>query len=230
MSLINWKRVLVLGAHIDDETIGPGGTIAALSEQGSHITVVTFTGGDTDTGYTKPEMKGQIGQIRRDEARKIDQILGIHQRIFLGYPLQDVPNNVDAYQECVRIIRQVRPDVIFTHWEEDKHRDHRAIAVLTDEARWKAAGNIQTDLGTPWYTPELLFYEIMELFPHPSILVDITDTLDRKLEAMKATTSQLDVLPGVMDYMRGLAMARGYGRGSKYAEAFLRSNLLPTRY
>ena len=230
MSLENWKRVLVFGAHIDDETIGPGGTIAVLSDQGSHITVVTFTGGDADTGYAKPELKEKIGQIRRDEAREIDRILGIHQHIFLGYPLQGVPNSAEAYQTCVRLIRQTRPHVIFTQWGEDKHRDHRVIAELTAEARWKAAENVLADFGEPWYTPEFYFYEIAELFPHPSVLVDITDTLGRKLEAMKATTSQLDVLPGIMDYIQGLAMVRGYGRGSKYAEAFLRSNLLPTRY
>jgi LmbE family N-acetylglucosaminyl deacetylase len=230
VSVPDWRRVLVFGAHVDDEVIGPGGTIAALSDRGARVTVVTFTGGSAETGYARPELKEQIAQMRRDEAREIDGILGIDQRVFLGYPTQAVPSDVDAYQRCVRLIRQVRPDVIFTHWCEDKHRDHRAVAELTDEARWKAAEHVLADFGEPWYTPELYFYEVAELFPHPSILVDITSTLDRKLAAMKATISQLDVLPGVVDYIQGLAMVRGYGRGVRYAEAFLRSNLLPTCY
>jgi len=229
-ALPNWKRVLVFGAHVDDEIIGPGGTIAVLGNQGAQVTVVTFTGGDADTSYTRPELKGHIAHIRRDEASRIDEILGIRQRIFLGYPTQAVANDAGAYQRCVRLIRQVRPDVIFTHWYEDKHRDHRAVAEITDEARWKAAENVLADFGEPWYTPELYFYEVTELFPHPSILVDITSTLERKLAAMNAASSQLDVLLGIRDYIQGLAMARGYGRGTQYAEAFLRSSLLPTLY
>jgi LmbE family N-acetylglucosaminyl deacetylase len=228
MGLNEWTRVLVFGAHIDDEIIGPGGTIAALSAQGAEVTLVTFTGGAVETGYSRPELKDQIADLRRAEAAAIDEALGIQERVFLGYPSQGVPKSTEAYQECVRIIRRVRPDVILTHWYEDKHRDHRAVAELTDEARWKAAEHVLADYGDPWHTPELFFYEIAELFPHPTVLVDITETMAHKLEAMRATASQLDVLPGILDYVRGLGLTRGYGRGTKYAEAFLRSNLLPS--
>ena len=132
------------------------------------------------------------------------------------------------YRECTRLIRYYRPDVIFTHWSEDKHRDHRTVSQLTDEARWKAWDHVLPDLGTPWWTPELYYYELQELFPHPSLLVDISNTLSRKVIAMEAMGSQLAVLPGITDYLRGLAAARGYLRGVTYAEAFLRSNLLAT--
>jgi LmbE family N-acetylglucosaminyl deacetylase len=223
----NWKRVLVFGAHVDDELIGPGGTLARLSQAGAQVHVVTFTGGDADTGYARPEWKGKVGALRREEAGRIDAILGIHQRTFLGYPTQNVPNDVGAYQQCVGLIRQFRPQAIFTHWIEDKHRDHRAVAALTDEARWKAAEHLMPELGQPWHTPQLFFYEIMELFPHPSLLVDISTVLPLKLDAMQAATTQLEVLPGIRNYIQGLALARGYGRGVQYAEAFLASNLLP---
>jgi LmbE family N-acetylglucosaminyl deacetylase len=228
MNLEQWKRVLVFGAHVDDEVIGPGGTIARLSALGAQITVVTFTGGDAETGYSRLEWKGKIGELRREEARGIDAALGIGQRVFLGLPTQDVRNEAAVYRECVRLIRQARPDVIFTHWGEDKHRDHRAVAAITDEARWKATEPIMHDLGEPWHTPELYFYELLELFPHPSLLVDISSVFERKLAAMKAAVTQLEVLPGIVSYIQGLGMARGYGRGVQYAEAFLRSNLLPT--
>ncbi len=225
--LDSWKRVLVFGAHVDDEVIGPGGTLACLSDLGAQVTVVTFTGSDADTGYSRLEWKGKVGEMRREEAGGIDRILGIGRRVFLGHPTQDVRNDVQTYQACVRMIREVRPDVIFTHWVEDKHRDHRAVATLTDEARWKASENLMHDLGQPWYTPELFFFEVLELFPHPSLLVDISAGLERKLAAMAAATTQLELLPGIHNYIRGLGMARGYARGTSFAEAFLRSNLLP---
>ncbi|MCL5999851.1 MAG: PIG-L family deacetylase [Chloroflexi bacterium] len=228
MNLNDWRRVLVFGAHVDDEIIGPGGTISRLSDMGAEVFVVTFTGGTKDTGYSRADLKDKIAEMRRAEAGAADAILGIKERIFLGRPSQGVVNDTATYQECVRLIRQIKPDVIFSHWYEDKHRDHRAVAEITDEARWKAWDHVLVDLGAPYYTPEFYFYEILELFPHPTILVDISATINTKIEAMEAMTSQLDVLPRVAQYIRGVGQTRGFQRGSEYAEAFLRSNLLAT--
>lgn len=221
----HWKRVLVFAAHPDDEIIGCGGTIARLSAMGRQVFVVTFCAGET--GYSTPELKDKIAEIRRAEAEACDRVLGITERVILGKPTQGVVNDRETYQQCVRLIRYYRPDVIFTHWREDKHRDHRAICDITDEARWKAYENVLADFGEPWYTPELYYYEVLELFPHPSLLIDITDTFPKKLEAMQTQQSQFAVLPGVLEYIEGLAKVRGYARGTRYAEAFLRSNLLP---
>jgi LmbE family N-acetylglucosaminyl deacetylase len=224
--LDHWNRVLVFAAHPDDEIIGCGGTIARLSAMGKQVFVVTFCAGET--GYNTPEMKDKIAQMRRAEAEACDRVLGTTERVILGKPTQGVVNDRETYQECVRLIRHYRPDVIFTHWNEDKHRDHRAISVVTDEARWKAYENVLADMGEPWYTPELYYYEVLELFPHPSLLIDITDTFRKKRDAMQTQQSQFAVLPGIMEYIEGLAKVRGYARGTQYAEAFLRSNLLPT--
>ncbi len=227
MQISDWRRVLVFGAHVDDEVIGPGGTIARLSDGGADVIVVTFTGGQ-DTGYARPELKDQMAGLRRQEAAAADRILGIRERIFLGRAAQDVQNDKATYQECVRLIREVKPDVILAHWHEDKHRDHRAVAAVTDEARWKAWDHVLADLGAPYYTPEFYFYEIMELFPHPTLLVDISDTIGRKVAAMQEMPTQLDVLPRIEQYIRGLGHARGFLRGTEYAEAFLGSNFLAT--
>jgi len=224
--LDHWNRVLVFAAHPDDEIIGCGGTIARLSAMGKQVFVVTFCAGET--GYSTPEMKDKIAEMRRAEAEACNRVLGITERVILGKPTQGVVNDRETYQECVRLIRRYRPDVIFTHWNEDKHRDHRAISAITDEARWKAYENVLADMGEPWYTPELYYYEVLELFPHPSLLIDITDTFRKKRDAMQTQQSQFAVLPGIMEYIEGLAKVRGYARGTQYAEAFLRSNLLPT--
>ncbi|MCS7309120.1 MAG: PIG-L family deacetylase [Armatimonadetes bacterium] len=222
----HWKRVMVFAAHPDDEILGCGGTIARLSAMGREVFVVTFCLGET--GYSAPELKQTIAETRRAEAAACDSILGVTERVILGKPTQGVVNDRETYQQCVQLIRRYRPDVIFTHWREDKHRDHRAICEITDEARWKAAENVLADMGQPWYTPELYYYEVLELFPHPSLLVDITDTFSKKVEAMQTQQSQFAVLPGIMEYIEGLAKVRGYARGTRYAEAFLRSNFLPT--
>ncbi|MBM3134820.1 MAG: hypothetical protein FJZ89_05955 [Chloroflexi bacterium] len=222
---MEWERVLVFAAHSDDEIIGPGGTIAKLSDQGKEVVVVTFTGGETS--YQKGQSPDEMQRLRRQEAEACNRILGIRRRILLGKPTQGVVNDRETYQQCVRIIREMRPDVIFTHYREDKHRDHRAVSAITDEARWKASENVLGDMGAPWYTPQLYFYEVLELCTHPSLVVDISDTFERKLEAMRTQASQMPVLPGIMDYIEGLAKVRGYLRGTDYGEAFLESTLLP---
>jgi len=220
----NWQRILVFSAHPDDEILGVGGTIAKLSKSGKEVYVVTFAIGETS--YSSIEMKEKMRELRLKEAEECNKVLGIKERIILYKPNQGITNDRETYQECVKIIRKYKPDVIFTHYKEDKHRDHRAVWEITDEARWKAAENVLADFGTPWYTQELYYYEVIELFTYPSLLIDITDTLERKIEAMKTQSSQFPVLPGVIEYIEGLGKVRGYLRGTKYAEAFLASNFI----
>jgi LmbE family N-acetylglucosaminyl deacetylase len=222
--MLNWKRVLVFGAHSDDEIIGPGGTIAKLSRQGAQVSLVTFTTGDM--GYSELSHKGKVDKMRGAEAKISAKILGIREVVNLGLPTQSVINTRDVYQECVRLIRRFRPDVIFTHYKKDKHRDHRAVSEITDEARWKASENIMPDFGKPWYAQELYYYEVLELFTSPSLVVDITGTLEVKVRAMKTQISQLGILRNMERYIEGVAAARGFLRGTKYAEAFLASNFL----
>jgi LmbE family N-acetylglucosaminyl deacetylase len=222
---IGWSRALVFGAHPDDEIIGCGGTLARLAAEGAHTVVVTFT--DGATGYSKLEEANAIVAMRRAESEAGAKVLGISELINLEFPTQALINDRETYQKVVSIIRRVRPDVIFCHYGEDKHRDHQTVSALVDEARWKATENAQPDLGEPWYTPQLYFYEIHELFTHPSILVDTTGFYDKKIAALETQKSQLEVLPGVISFCQGLSRARGYLAGTQYAEAFLASNLLP---
>jgi len=220
-------NVLVFGAHPDDEIVGPGGTIARLSEEGAKVTVVTFTAGET--AYGKRELKEKLADIRIGEARKCDSILGISERLILGLPCQGVVNDTATYQRCVGIVRDKKPDVIFSHYPLDKHRDHRAVAEIVDEVRWKASEKVLADLGEPWYCSYLFYYETLELFTQPSIVVDISRQFDKKMQAMKSQTSQVGISKGVLGLIEGLALVRGFMAGAKYAEAFLLSNVLPGR-
>ena len=227
------KRILVFGAHPDDETIGVGGTIALFSDAGYEVYVVTFCwsekGDWSDTGYAKAEWKEKISEMRRREALAADKVLGVRERIGLGLPTQGVVNDRETYQRVVEIIRRVRPIAIFTHYGEDKHRDHRAVSQITEEAWWKASENVLADLGEPWRARTLFFYEVLELFTHPTHIVDVTETFQRKIEALHCFESQMPVLGDIVGYVEGLARARGYLIGAKYGEAFLRSSFLPSK-
>lgn len=226
MKPLPWRNALVFAAHGDDEIIGCGGTIARLKAQRARVTVAVFTSGDTS--YATPGGKATIVKARLREMAACDRVLKIDRRINLGRPTQGVVNDRETYQDCVRIIRETRPDVIFTHAPQNKHRDHRAVCEASDEARWKASERVLADLGKPWTTPELYFYENHELFAWPSIVVDITPFFKTKLRAMRTQTTQLDVLESVFDRLEGVGKARGY-RGGGYGEAFQLSNFMARR-
>ena len=220
MHLNHYKTVLAFCAHTDDEILGLGGTLARLSET-AEVVVVTVTAGET--GYSREEDRERIVLLRERENAAAAEILGYQRRETFGYPSQQVPTDRDALHDFVRIIREVRPDVIFTHWGEDKHRDHRATSILSDEARWKACEHILPHLGPPYLTPELYYYEVQDLFSHPTAIVDISSTLERKVAAMRTQESQLPVLPRILQFVEGLAHARGYMIGADAGEAFLGS-------
>src|SRR3989339_864716 len=130
------KRTLVFCAHPDDEIIGVGGTIKKMRMKSIEVGVVTFTLGGTS--YSTIEMKNKMEEIRFKEAKAAEEVLGISFREVLGIPTQGIYNTKENFQKCTELIRRYRPDVIFCHWDEDKHRDHRAISSLVAEARWKA--------------------------------------------------------------------------------------------
>ncbi len=220
-------KVLVFGAHPDDEIVGPGGTIARLSEEGAEVTVVTFTAGET--AYGTLEAKGNMAEVRVGEAKKCDSILGIRERLILGLPCQGVVNDRETYQRCVGIVRDRRPDLILSHYPHDKHRDHRAVAEIVDEVRWKASEKVLADFGDPWYCSYLFYYETLELFTQPSIVVDISNQFEKKMQAMKSQVSQVELSKDVLGYVEGLARVRGFQAGTRYAEGFLQSNILPSR-
>lgn len=227
------KKIMVFGAHPDDETIGLGATIALLSEVGYEVYVVTFCWSRQadwgDTGYSRMEWKAKIEELRRREAEAADKTLGVKERIGLGIPTQGVINDRATYQRVVKLIRQIKPFAIFTHYYEDKHRDHRAVSQITEEAWWKASENVLVDLGQPWRAEALFFYEIFELFTRPTHIIDVTRTFQRKTEALYCFESQMPVLGDILSYVEGLAKTRGYLIGAKYGEALLRSNFMPSR-
>ncbi len=220
-----WKRILVFGAHADDEIIGPGGTLARAVREGAKVTVVTFTTGQT--GYAHLEDKDRIVTAREQEAQKAQEILGYQERIGLGIPTQEVHFTREIYQECTRLIRHIRPEVIFTHSPYDEHPDHVAISDITQRAWQKAEEKVLPDLGETWHCPELYFYEIAQPFTQPTLIVDISETLPLKLAAMKSQETQLKIFPRMLQQIEGLARYRGAKIGTEAGEAFLRAHLLP---
>ena len=228
MNLDKIERALVFAAHPDDEILGVGGTIARMSKQGTKVTVAIFS--LEDTIHSAEEMKDNVVEMRKKEARTAAGILGVQESVFLQKSPHGTLHDIAVYQDCIRLIRKYRPQIIFTHCPQDKSRDHRCVSEIIDEASPKAGENILPEMGKPWDTPYLFYYEMSNLFTRPSDVVDISTTIESKIKAMKTQSSHLGALPELTEYLRALAKVRGHVVGIEYGEAFLLSPLTPCKH
>jgi LmbE family N-acetylglucosaminyl deacetylase len=214
------ERVLVLGAHPDDEIIGCGGTIARLAAAGKEVTVVTFSFGGTSGKAAGDE--ASVAARRRQEASAADRILGIARRIGFGTPSQAVTNDRETHQRLIGVIREVRPQIILSH-SPDMHRDHKAICDLVPGATYQASEEILVEqVGDTWLVPWVWQYEILKPFWEPTVAVDITGFLEKKIEALRTQLSQ--ARSGYLDEMERMIRASAAYRGAQShvfaAEAF----------
>jgi LmbE family N-acetylglucosaminyl deacetylase len=217
------NSVLLFCGHPDDEVISLGGTIKKMTLAGIEVNVVIFANGNE--GYTDMKTKNTIVEIRRKEREKVQKILGIKNYEAYNYTDYGVPANEETYKPCMKMIRKYKPDIIFTHyWNE--YISHKSVATVATEAWWQAGWICSVDLGKEWKAKAFYHFEVIELLPKPSHIIDISETFKYKIEAMKAYSSQHSVVSGVMQQIEGLAMQRGSMIGVKYGEALLKSDFV----
>ncbi|MFW5867586.1 MAG: PIG-L deacetylase family protein, partial [Armatimonadota bacterium] len=118
---MDYSRILVFGAHPDDElTMAP--TMAMLAEHGVEVYICISTNGSE--GYPRPEWKDEIVEMRARDMAEADEIIGTTERLFIGADDMGLTNDKQTFKEFIRVVRQVRPDVVFTHGPHDMHRHH----------------------------------------------------------------------------------------------------------
>ncbi|WP_376796960.1 PIG-L deacetylase family protein, partial [Thermogemmatispora sp.] len=145
------QRILVVQAHPDDAEHLCGGTIALLAREGKEVHYLLVTRGDkgSDDPHLPPE---HLARIREQEQREAASVLGVQTVTFLeGYSDGEVEPCLQLRREIALVIRQLRPDVVFTFdpWKKDEvHPDHRAVGICTVDAIACARGL--------WYYPEQL--------------------------------------------------------------------------
>ena len=185
-------QMLLIFAHPDDESFALGGTIAKYAEQGVNITLAVATKGEAGkaAGICKPE---DLAVIREQELLSAAKVLGISNVIFLGYRDKDVPiaPPLEIVEKLVRIIRDVRPQVIITFGEDGAsgHRDHRAIHHFTKGAIRLAGEPIEPDWGKPFALPRLCYVQPAWRFPADKLqevdyTISISPWAERKWQAI----------------------------------------------
>ncbi|WP_246113214.1 PIG-L deacetylase family protein [Segetibacter aerophilus] len=206
------KKVVCVGGHPDDPESGCGGTLAALSKKGHSVTVIYLTTGEAGIeGKTHAE----AAAIRKQEALNACAALKA-KPIFAGQIDGDTIVDNAWLGKIQKLIYDEKPDVVFTHWPLDTHKDHQAASLLTIQS-WVRAQNKFS----------LYFFEVcageQTMTFHPTDYVDITETQDLKRKAVFCHTSQDP--PGI--YNCGHAAMeefRGRELGVKAAEAFICMN------
>ncbi|MFD0717316.1 PIG-L deacetylase family protein [Paenibacillus sp. GCM10027626] len=218
--MLDAKRALIICAHPDDEVLGLGGTIKKMTNAGIEVNVVMFANGNE--GYTDLADKDRIVEMRKQERNEVQKLLGIQSFESYHYGDYAILANEETYKICLRAIRKYKPDLVFTHyWRE--YNTHKAVSSIASDAFWQAGWTCSLDLGEPWKAKALYYFEVIDLLPHVSHVVDIEDVLSVKLEAMKAYASQCTVVSGALQQIEGKALMRGAQAGIRYGEAFLRN-------
>jgi LmbE family N-acetylglucosaminyl deacetylase len=225
--------VAVFGAHPDDLDWACGGTTAAWVRDGKEIYFVLTTSGesgeDHQRGLTLPA--AEIAEIRAAEQRLAANILGVKGVIFLGQPDGRVEPTLAFRDQIVNVLRRLRPQTVISmdpgSWAFDNfyiyHPDHRATALAVFDALYPAAGNPcyvpQPDAGLPAHKVREVYFSGTE---QPNTYVDITETLELKVQALLSHRSQLTGPEEIAHYVRQMAGQRGEQIGCRYAEAFRR--------
>jgi len=217
-------KIIVFGAHPDDEVIGLGGTLKKWAQAGADIRLILFSAGAE--GYTQPGGRDRIIAQRRAETEAVCAILGIRSYANLG--LLDWNLKVDnaAYHAVIREIRAFQPDAVFTHTRAD-YNDHIAVHDVVTEGWFHAALPCAMDDGPVWKPVPLYEFEVRQPMATPGLVVDISDTFPAKVEAMQRYASQLEHVGGVFQLMEGRALDRGNLIGVRYGEALIRSAYQP---
>jgi LmbE family N-acetylglucosaminyl deacetylase len=216
------QRILVIMAHPDDAEFICGGTMARLAAEGRDIFYLLVTSGNR--GSHDPEMTMErLGKIREEEQRHAAEVLGVREVTFLGFNDGEVEASLELRRELVHGIRRVQPDVLFTFdpWRPyEIHPDHRNVGLCALDAL--AAARM------PMYYPEQLSGEItahrlkqVYLFSthQPNFWVDVSDYMDKKLEALHCHTSQV-TNPDIDEVVRQRAHLIGVEHGYMYGESF----------
>jgi LmbE family N-acetylglucosaminyl deacetylase len=215
-------RVMAIFAHPDDAEFLCAGTIARFVQNGYRAQYVLATSGDK--GSDDPNAtREQLIATREAEQRGAAAILGVEEVTFLRHPDGEVEVNIPFRRELALVLRRGRPDVVLTFdpWQRYQiHPDHRAVGMTALDAVAAARDHM--------YYPEQLTEGLREHRVHnvyffatddPNYYVDITSTMNTKIEALLAHSSQIRS-EGLAERVKSRARVLGQQIGVEYAEAF----------
>lgn len=226
------KVILGVVAHPDDLEFGMAGTVAkyiAEGARGYYFILTNANKGSADRSMVPDKLR----DLRRKEQREAGKILGLTDVFFGDYDDGCLECGRDVKRDIVRVIRQVKPDVVLTMdptfvYDVERgfinHPDHRAAGQATLDAVYPLARDHLSfpELLAEGLEPHKVKTVLMAHFGHENFYVDISAHLETKLAALGAHASQLPNPEAAFDMVRQWATKLGSKVGSPYAEGFVR--------
>jgi LmbE family N-acetylglucosaminyl deacetylase len=194
-------NILAIGAHPDDIEYGCAGTLIKYAEGAHSVYLLILTRGE----------EGGKGEERQREQHASADIMHVREVFWGGYRDTHVTLEKALIDRIEAVLRRISPDLILVNYGDDTHQDHRIVT--------------QATMSATRYVRNVLFFEVptTQNF-NPQVFVDITDTLDRKVQALEAHTSQImktnieDL--SIVELSRANATSRGIQGRVRFAEAF----------
>src|SRR5579859_1630337 len=242
-------EAMVIGAHPDDADFGAGATSALLAKQGKKVVWVIMT--DGTEGSEVPSLGDtELMLMREQEQRMACEVLGVQAVEFLRFPDGHLTNSEEARKAIVRLIRQYRPRLVFTHDPSQhifgpdpdeqpndtgylNHSDHRATGNIVLDAIFPAVGNPRSyrELLAEGLEP----YKVHELYlfftGQVNTYIDVSETIDLKGKGLLCHTSQFGPEANMIERLRERAAQvakeakEKKGQDIQYAESFRRIKL-----
>ncbi len=219
--------ILVFAAHPDDAELGCGGAIISHVEAGKKVGVVDMTKGEMGTRGT-PE-------IRLQEANDAGKIMGLSIRENLGLADAFFENNKQNQLALVEKIRLYKPDIVLANAVSDRHPDHGKASLLATKACFlaglkKLETTVKGEFQQAW-RPKAVYHYIQSNYIEPDFIVDVSDSWEKKMEAIGAFKSQFydpnNTEPETfisskqfMQLVESRAIEYGKSINVKYAEGF----------
>jgi bacillithiol biosynthesis deacetylase BshB1 len=177
--------LLAIAAHRDDVELTCGGTLAKAVRAGHRVGIVDLTQGETGT-------RGDA-RTRAAEAERATRVLGAQLRLNAGLPDAHLANDDASRQRLVALIRQTRPRVVILPFPIGRHPDHRIASELGRDACYLAGLAKYDPAGEPHRPFKILYALAYREDPvKPSFVVDISDTFEIKMAAIRCYASQFD--------------------------------------
>lgn len=181
--------LLAFGVHPDDIELSCAGTLLMEKRNHKKVGIIDLTRGELGTRGT--------AETREEEAKNSAKILGVDIRENLGMADAFFQNNEENQRKIITVLRKYRPDIILCNATEDRHPDHGRSARLVEDASFLSGlRKIETyeegNLQEIW-KPSYVFNYIQDVYMAPTFVIDISDVIEKKLEAIRSFKTQFFV-------------------------------------
>ena len=216
--------ILAFAAHPDDVECAAAGVLLKHIAMGKTVAIVDLTAGEMGSYGTVEE--------RKNEAAAAALMMGIKQRGQLNLPDGGIENNEASRLLIIEMIRKYRPSIVLANAIHDRHPDHANTAKLVSDAAFlsglKKKQTFHNGIEQLQWRPKAVYHYIQDYFIEPGFVIDVTEQMDKKMEAILSFKSQFvkpkDAQPnsisGLLEQIKNMNSIYGRPINAAYAEGF----------